>query len=311
MSTLAAIFTMLLVWALAAAVCARGAGSPTGARWPAVPSWARARPWARARWQGRVPGGRAWLAQAAAGVSPSQFWGASGASAACGLVLAYGACGALPVAVVVAIGCGCAPFGYWASRRAHAGAERSAAWPDALRYLAGSLGAGICTVHEALEGLSVSGPPPLRAPMERAFRLGSSVGDARALEILRAELADPVADSVLLALGAAMEEGTGTALRVLSDLSEQVAADLALAERNRTLQLQSRSAVWGCLVVPYAVLFFLCATNAAYRDYFSSPAGVAVLSVGLAMSAVGLALCRRLVRPLATMRRVFVGGGAS
>ncbi len=310
MNTLAALSTMLLVWALAGVVYARVAGGPGGARPVGGPSWSLVASSARARWRARLPGGRAWLAQAAPGVTPLQFWAASGATAALAFLLAYGACGALPLAAVVAVGCGFAPCGYWASLRARTRAERSAAWPDALRFLVGALGAGICTVHEALGGLAVSGPPPLRAPMERAFRLGASVGDARALETLRAELADAVADSVLLALGAAMEEGTGTALRVLSDLGEQVGADLAMAERTRTLQVQSRAAVWGCLVLPYAVLFFLCATNSAYRDYFSSSAGAAVLVVGVAMSVVGLVLCRRLVRPLATMRRVFVGGGS-
>lgn len=254
------------------------------------------------------PGGHLWLAQAGAGVSPGQFWAVSGGVGASGFVVLFAVCGAAPVAALSALACAAAPYGYWSSQRRRTAAARSGAWPDALRYMVGRLGAGLCTVHDALEDLAISGPVPLRAPMARACRLSSHLGDKRALETVRAELADPVSDPVLLVLAGAVEQGTATALHALSDIGDQIAADLALAERIRTVQAQSRAAVWGCFGLPYLVLVFLCSTNPVYRQYFSSRAGVVVLVLGAAMSCAGLAACRRLVRTPATLRRVFAGG---
>ncbi|HMK96295.1 MAG TPA: hypothetical protein VK425_02050, partial [Acidimicrobiales bacterium] len=179
------------------------------------------------------------------------------------------------------------------------------------RFLVGVLGAGIATLHEALEELSKSGPVPLRPAMARYTRLAGRVGPHQALETVRAELADAISDPVLLALAGAVDEGTGTALRILSDLGSQITADIQLAERTRTLQAQSRMATWGCFAVPYLMLLFLCATNAQYREFFSRPLGLAVALVGVMMSFLGLAASRRLVRPIPTAARVFAGEAAA
>jgi tight adherence protein B len=173
--------------------------------------------------------------------------------------------------------------------------------------LLGVIGPGVATLHDALDELSRSGPPPMRPAMSRYSRLASRLGDRRALEALRNELAEPTADSVLLALGGAVEEGTDTVLRVLGDLGAQITADLQLAEKIRTLQTQSRVANWGCFALPYGILFLLCTANPAYRSYFSQPAGFAIVIAGVAGSSLGFLVCRRLVRPIATGQRVFTG----
>jgi Flp pilus assembly protein TadB len=249
-----------------------------------------------------------WLSQAGAAVTPHQFWGVS---AGVGLATFVGLLAVTRTPVVAALpavaACG-APYGYWSAQRRKQAVARSAAWPDALRYLVGVLGAGISTLHDALEELSRSGPLPLRAPMARYVRMSGRVGDRQALETVRSELADPISDPVLLAFAGAVEEGTETVLRVLADLCGQITADLQLAEKIRTLQTQSRVATWGCSVLPYAVLVFLCTANAAYRQFFSQPVGLVLVIAGAAMSGVGLVASRRLVRPIATTERVFVRG---
>ena len=106
------------------------------------------------------------------------------------------------------------------------------------------------------------------------------VGDRQALEAVRADLADPISDPVLLAFEGAVEEGTETVLRVLTDLSAQITSDLQLAEKIRTLQTQSRAATWGCFALPYVVLLFLCATNSAYRQFFATPFGLVLVLIG-------------------------------
>lgn len=249
-----------------------------------------------------------WLSQAGAGVTPRQFWAVSAGLAGAVFAVLLAVSRTTVVAALPAVGAGGAPYAYWCSQRRKQAIARSAAWPDALRYLVGVLGAGLATLHDALVELSLSGPEPLRAPMARYARLSGRVGDRAALEAVRAELADPISDPVLLAFAGAIEEGTGTVLRVLSDLSSQITADLQLAEKIRTLQTQSRAATWGCFALPYGVLFVLCTADDAYRSYFSRPAGLAVVLLGAAFSLAGLALSRRLVRPIATTRRVFADG---
>ena len=302
MSVLAAICAGCCAWALARLVS--GEGVLPGRRGA---ERRRGAVLGRRRAGRRVPF-QVWLSQAGAGVTARQFVAVSAGVALAVFIVLFAISRTAVVAALPAGAAGAVPYAYWSSERRKLAVARSAAWPDALRYLVGVLGAGLATLHEALEELSRSGPEPLRPPMARYARLAGRVGDRAALEAVRAELADPISDPVLLAFAGAIEEGTGTVLRVLSDLGSQITADLQLAEKVRTLQTQSRAATWGCFALPYVVLFVLCTTNSAYRHYFSQPAGLVVVFAGAVVSLAGLAVSRRLVRPIATTRRVFAEG---
>jgi tight adherence protein B len=246
-----------------------------------------------------------WLSQAGAAVTPGQFWAVSAGVGAVGFIVLLAVSGTLVVSALPALALAATPYAYWSAQRRKQAAARSAAWPDALRYLVGVLGAGVATLHDALEELAISGPEPLRPPISRYVRMSARVGDRQALEAVRADLADPISDPVLLAFEGAVEEGTETVLRVLADLSAQITSDLQLAEKIRTLQTQSRAATWGCFALPYVVLLFLCASNSAYRAFFATPFGLGLVLVGASLSLVGLLACRRLLRPIATTERVF------
>jgi tight adherence protein B len=305
-SLLAALCAGAFVWVLAR----WGSGGHSG-RLPGTPS-------APLRWLGRARsvGGQgrvsfqAWLIQAGAAVSPGQFVAVSAGVGFVSFVVLLAISETLVVAVLPALASAGVPYAYWAAERRKKALARSAAWPDALRYLVGVLGAGILTLHDGLEQLASAGPVPLRSPMARYVRLAGRLGDRQALEAVREELADPISDPVLLAFEGAVDEGTETVLRVLADLGAQITADLQLAEKVSTLQTQSRVATWGCLVLPYALLVFLCATNGSYRHFFSEPIGLVLVVVGALMSGAGTLLARRLVRPIATTERVFVEGAA-
>ncbi len=247
-----------------------------------------------------------WLSQAGAAVTPGQFCWVSVAVGSLAFAVLLAVCHAPAICVLPAGAATAAPFAYWSNARRKQAVARISAWPDAGLYLVGVIGSGVCTLHDALEELSRSGPVPLRSPMSRYVRLSSRLGDRRALEVLRSELADPVSDPVLLAFAGAMEEGTETVLRVLSDLGGQITADLQLTEEIHTLQTQSRVANWGCFALPYAMLFLLCTANPSYRSFFSRPIGFLIVAVGMLLSLAGLLVARRLVRPIATSARVFV-----
>jgi tight adherence protein B len=260
---------------------------------------------------GRRPARQVWLSQAGAAVTPTQFWATSFVLGALAFVILYALDGTVIVALIPALGVGAIPYAYWASQRRKRANARSEAWPDGLRYISGALGAGIATLHEALVELSISGPAALRPPMGRYARLADRMGQIPALEAVRAELADPVSDAVLLTFEIAAEEGTKTVLDVLDGLLGQISGDLALQEKIRTAQTQSRIAAWGCTIVPYALLIFLCATTALFRSFYDSPAGFAVVIIGAVCSTVGFSLVRRLGRPIPTTERIFVRTGAT
>jgi tight adherence protein B len=246
-----------------------------------------------------------WLSQAGAAVTPGQFCAVSAGVGVVAFVILLAISGTLVVSGLPALALAATPYAYWSAQRRQQAAARSAAWPDALRYLVGVLGVGVATLHDALDELARSGPEPLRAPIARYVRMSARVGDRQALEAVRAELADPISDPVLIAFEGAVEEGTETVLRVLADLSAQITSDLQLGEKIRTLQTQSRAATWGCFALPYVVLLFLCATNSAYRQFFATPLGLGLVLIGAALSVAGLFVCRRLLRPIATTERVF------
>ena len=98
-------------------------------------------------------------------------------------------------------------------------------------------------------------------------------------------------------------------LKVLDGLLGQITGDLALGEKVRTLQTQSRVAAWASLVIPYALLVFLCASTPSFRQFYDSPLGLVIVIVGGCASVAGFAIVRRLGRPIATTERVFTGQG--
>ena len=83
---------------------------------------------------------------------------------------------------------------------------------------------------------------------------------------------------MLLAFEGAVEEGQRRSF-VCFRIRFQITADLQLAEKIRTLQTRSRAATWVvCPAVRRAGL--LCATNSAYREYFSKPFGLGLVLFG-------------------------------
>lgn len=287
-----------------AAICAAGCvwlAAETFAGRP--PSWPRR---SQPRRHRQTVSRQVWLSQAGATVTPTQFWAVSAALAAVVYLLLFALDRTVIVAALPALGVGAVPYAYWSAQRRRRAAARLEAWPDALRHVSGALKAGIATLHEALVELSVVGPEPLRAPMARYVRLADRVGSLAALEAVRAELADPVSDSVLLTFETASAEGTTMVLKVLDGLLSQISGDLALAEKIRTLQTQSRLAAWASLVIPYLLLVFLCATTVSFRHFYDSALGILIVVVGGLASAGGFAITRRLARPIATTERIFV-----
>ena len=236
-----------------------------------------------------------WLRQAGVGISPRQF---ASLCAGAGVVTFLGVwtlAGTAPVAVVPALAAAAAPHRLLSRQRRRQARARAAAWPDALRQVVASLEVPM-SLHRALCELARSGPEPLREVWDRYQGLAGALDHAAALGAVRAELADPVGDRVVEILLVAHAQGPRVVGEVLRDLARSVAADLRLAEDIETAQLEKRIEAASAAVLPFVVLVVLCSGSAPYRDFYSSPAGVAVIALGAAMSAAGVAMIRRLGR---------------
>jgi tight adherence protein B len=179
------------------------------------------------------------------------------------------------------------------------------AWPDALRCVIGALASGTSTLHASLVDLSAAGPQPLRAPMARYARRSGQIGSLSALEAVRAELADPVSDQVLLTFAQAASEGSQTVLRTLELLLEQTNGDIALQDRVRTAGTQLRLASWIGFVAPLLVLLLFCTVSPQYRLFFSRADGIVLVMVGTTLDALGLMVTRHLARTVPTAQRIF------
>lgn len=251
----------------------------------------------------RTPRRSAWsartqdlLVQAGAGsVTPAALVGASAAVAA----VAALAVAALTLSPVLALCFGTmAGIGPSALVRARARKRRRSlrdVWPEVVDHLASGVRAGL-SLPEAVGQLGERGPAELREPFARFAADYRATGRfAESLDLLKARLADPVADRIVEALRLTREVGgtdLGRLLRALSSfLREDARTRGELEARQSWTVTGARLAAAG----PWVVLAFLATRPETARAY-DSAAGVAVLLGGAASSVVAYRLMVRLGR---------------
>jgi tight adherence protein B len=178
-----------------------------------------------------------------------------------------------------------------------------AAWPDGLRDIGASLAAGRSLGH-ALVTLTDTGPAPLRAAFARFPSLSRMLGPVAALEVVKAELADPTSDRVIEVLILAQERGGPIVARILDDLVVAATKDVKVLDEIESEGLEMKLNARAVLVMPWLVLIALTIRDGAFRDFYSSPAGLVVVLVGAALCAVGAWWIGRLGRTHEE-RRVF------
>ncbi len=269
---------MTLVAALAVgAFCALLTGHLVG-RPVELRSWT---PAGTAGWSARL-----WLAQAGVPVSPAQFVLGSLGVGVVAFAATYFVTGTALVALVPAVAAATLPRTYFGRRRVARMRELQAAWPDGLRDIAASLAAGRSLGH-ALVTLADTGPPPLRDAFARFPTLSRMLGPVSALEVVKAELADPTSDRVIEVLILAQERGGPIVARILEDLVVATTKDVKVLEEVESEGLEMKLNARAVLVMPWLVLVALTIRAGAFRDFYSSPAGLVVVLVGAALCAVG------------------------
>ncbi|MCK9792177.1 type II secretion system F family protein [Isoptericola sp. 4D.3] len=168
-------------------------------------------------------------------------------------------------------------------------------WPEVVDHLASGVRAGL-SLPEAVAQLSERGPAELREPFARFaadYRATGRFGEC--LDLLKARLADPVADRIVEALRLTREVGgtdLGRLLRTLSTFLREDARTRGELEARQSWTVNgARLAAAG----PWVVLAFL-ATRPETAQAYNSAAGIAVLAAGAATSVAAYWLMRRIGR---------------
>jgi tight adherence protein B len=272
----------------------------------AVLDWRRPRPpRARRERARRRPTLQQRLDQSGAGISAARYrLTVLGTMIVVAFVI-YAATGTAALAVPPAVAIGLAPRLFFQRRHAKLLAERRGAWPEAIRDVLANLAAGH-TLHRSLCLLGHSGPLPLRSIWQRYERNSAALDVPTALELARAELADPVSDRVIEAFNAAHDHGRDVILAVLRSLADNVARDLQLVEQIATGQTEIRSQAVIAVILPFGVLAFLVAANDSYRSFYQTTGGWIVVTLGVAMAIGGWKLISLLGR-IPVEERVLTG----
>lgn len=246
--------------------------------WPRAASAAPRRNW--------VEGWRTRLAQAGLGTV------AVGVPIALS-VLAGLAAGAvvLAVAPVPALALGAAAFGAaipLAVLSARARSLRKAlrlAWPDLVDHLVAGIRAGL-PLAEAVGALADVGPAETRLAFRTFERRALGSGNlATALDGLKVDLADPIADRIVETLKMAREVGGSELPSVLRALGSSLRADAALRSEVEARQSWVRGAARLGVVAPWVVLLLLASRPEAAAAY-NTPTGIALLGVGLVVTVI-------------------------
>jgi tight adherence protein B len=238
---------------------------------------------------------RQWLLQAGATTTPGRF--AAGCLTLGGAVaLAITAATDTPVVgVVPAISAALLPRMVLARRRTRRLRAVQEAWPDGLREMQAAIAAGM-SLPQAVTALADNGPSALRLAFARFPALLRTVGMVTALEIVKAEVADPTTDRVVEVLILAHERGGRVVSDILRDLADGTAADVRALEQIATDALEQKINARAVFVLPWLVLLTLTAKPGPFRDFYQSPSGLGVVAVAALLSLAGVAIAGHLAR---------------
>jgi len=217
-------------------------------------------------------------------VSPSAVLAASAGLALVSGLLVLAISGVAVVGLLAAIVAGYLPIAILRRRARSRGVALRSAWTVAVAMLGSAVRAGM-SLPEAVIDLGERGPESLR-PAFTAF-----AGDYRAsgsfsvaLDQLKDELCDPVADRVIVSLGIAREVGGSDLGRVLATLSDFLRQDARARGEIEARQSWTVNAARVAVAAPWITLLLLCTRPETVAAY-STTTG-AVIIVGSALLSV-------------------------
>ena len=210
-----------------------------------------------------------------------------------------------PVAVVFGLLGAYLPVAVVSGRARRRQRELAEVWPEAVDNLASGVRAGL-SLPDALAGLSVRGPEPLRPAFE-AFALDYQVTGrfSESLDRLKDRLADPVGDRVVEGLRVAREVGGGDLGRLLRNLSGYLRDDVRTRSELEARQAWAVNGARLAVASPWVVLLLMSLQSEAVRR-FATPVGTVILAVGAVLCVVAYRMMMRIGR-LPVERRILAG----
>ena len=210
--------------------------------------------------------------------------------------------GTPPVSVAFGAIGGWAPVALVSGRARRRQRELAEVWPEAIDNLASAVRAGL-SLPEALAGLAVRGPEPLRDAFD-AFALDYQVtgrfGDS--LDRLKARLADPVGDRVVEGLRIAREVGGGELGRLLRNLSGYLRDEVRTRSELEARQAWAVNGARLAVAAPWLVLLLMSVQSEVISRYRSTT-GALILAAGAVVCVVAYRLMMRIGR-LPVERRI-------
>ncbi|WP_425954668.1 type II secretion system F family protein [Xylanimonas sp. McL0601] len=231
----------------------------------------------------------------AASVTPGALYGASAMLAVVVLLTVFATTRSPAIGLCFAAMAAAAPSALVAARARKRRRGLREVWPEVVDHLASGVRAGL-SLPEAVGQLGERGPVELREPFARFAADYRATGRfAESLDLLKARLADPVADRIIEALRLTREVGGSDLGRLLRTLSTFLREDARTRGELEARQSWTVSGARLAAAGPWVVLAFLATRPETARAY-DSPAGVLVLAGGAACSVVAYRLMLRIGR---------------
>lgn len=229
------------------------------------------------------------------GVSVGAFVGTSVGIGLAVMLVALAITATPPIAVCFAVMAGFAPTVYVRSKARRRRTELRGLWPDVVDDLASGIRAGM-SLPEAVIALADRGPEQLRpefAQFARDYRASGRFTDS--LDLLKARLADPVADRLIEALRITRDVGGTDLGRLLRTLSQFLRDDLRARGELEARQSWTVNGARLAAAAPWVVLAMLSTRSTTIQAY-NTPTGVLVLVIGAAASIIAYQAMVRLGR---------------
>ncbi|BDZ63339.1 type II secretion system F family protein [Agromyces mangrovi Wang et al. 2018] len=223
------------------------------------------------------------------GVSPTLLVVMSLVFAVVGGAVVLAISGVVALAAAVAVAALTLPWVLVRQRLVARRAAHRSAWPDLVDHLVSAVRAGM-SLPDAVSALADVGPAPMRtafAEFRRDWR--ETANFAGSLDRLKATLADPVADRIIETLRMAREVGGTELTPTLRALSAYLRSDAALRAEVSARQGWVRNAARLGVCAPWLLLLILSTRPEAIAAY-NTPAGFALIAIGLGVSVVAYRL---------------------
>jgi tight adherence protein B len=229
------------------------------------------------------------------GVSPAQLLVLQFVAAAFAMILVQLLTSTIAVAACFALFSFAAPVGMVRRLQHRRRSTLRELWPEAIDNLASAIRAGM-SLPEGVSGLAVRGPEALRPSFVRfAAAYRASGRFAECLDLLKADLADPVGDRVCETLRVAREVGGSDLGTVLRTLSELLRADARTRSELETRQGWTVNGARLAVAAPWLVLLML-GTQSTTLQAFDSSGGVVLLAIGAVVCVVAYRIMLRIGR---------------